>query len=160
MKALGRSRAAKPPVSSGELCSPVARRPATARDCVSLVLVRHAHEDAAARLVPAVLTGSGGGRDGLALSESTRSVDGSPGDVVGWTGAYVPARPARRCRPPLASRLPPVTGRAKLCRALARFTREDAASHRGAPRSRASRRSRPIIPGMRALSAPPAPVPG
>ena len=34
---------------------------ATARDCVSLALVRHAHEDAAAHLVPAVLAGS---RDG------------------------------------------------------------------------------------------------
>jgi len=36
-----------------------ARRPATARDCVSLALVRFAHENAAARLVPAVLAGRG-----------------------------------------------------------------------------------------------------
>jgi len=72
--------------------------------------------------VPAVLAGSGDDRGGLALSESTRTVDGSPSDVAGWTGVYVAARPARRCRPP--------------------------------------RRSRPTIPGVRALSAPPTPVPG
>jgi len=36
-----------------------ARRPATARDCVSLALVRFAHENAAARLVPAVVRGRG-----------------------------------------------------------------------------------------------------
>jgi len=39
---------------------------ATARDCVSLALVRFAHENAAARLVPAVLAGRGDGRGGLA----------------------------------------------------------------------------------------------
>jgi len=32
-------------------------------------------------------------------SESTRTVDSPSSDVVGWTGVYVPARPARRCRP-------------------------------------------------------------
>ncbi len=37
----------------------------------------------AARLVPAVLAGSGDDRGGLALSESTRTVDASPSDVAG-----------------------------------------------------------------------------
>ncbi|UHQ96257.1 hypothetical protein [Natrinema halophilum] len=60
-----------------------ARRPATARDGVSLALVRFAHEDAATRLVPAVLAGSGDGRVGLALSESARTVEGPPSDVAG-----------------------------------------------------------------------------
>jgi len=95
-----------------------ARRPATARDCVSLALVRFAHEDAAARLVPAVLAGSGDGRSGLALSESTRTVDGSPSDVAGWTGAYVAARPARRCRLPVST----------AHRRLVRFAHETSAS--------------------------------
>jgi len=69
-----------------------ARRPATARDCVSLVLVRFAHENAAARLVPAVLAGSGTA-EAASPSESTRTVDSPSSDVVGWTGVYVPARP-------------------------------------------------------------------
>jgi len=49
----------------------------------------------AARLVPAVLAGSGNDRGALALSESARTVAGSPSDVAGWTGAYVTARTAR-----------------------------------------------------------------
>jgi len=37
--------------------------------------------------------GVGDGRGGLALLESTRTVDSPSSDVVGWTGVYVPARP-------------------------------------------------------------------
>ena len=49
-------------------------------------------------------TPSAGGRDGLALSESTRTVAGSPSTAAGWTGVCVTARPARRCRTPRRSR--------------------------------------------------------
>ncbi|AAC82917.1 unknown (plasmid) [Halobacterium salinarum NRC-1] len=47
-------------------------------------------------------TSSPGNRSGLALSEFDRTVDCSSGDVVGWTGVYVSARPARRCRLPVS----------------------------------------------------------
>ena len=49
-----------------------AQHPATARDAVSLALVRFAHEDTAALFVPVMLAGSGDDQDGLTLSEATR----------------------------------------------------------------------------------------
>jgi len=83
-----------------------ARRPATARDCVSLALVRFAHENAAARLsCLRCLRGRGTAEAASPFLESTRTVDSPSSDVVGWTGVYVPARPARRCRPPRRSQL-------------------------------------------------------
>jgi hypothetical protein len=83
----------------------------TARDSVSLPLVRYAHEDAAALLVPAVLAGSGDGRGSLALSESARAVNGSPSDIAGWVGVSMTARTARRI-PPSASLATDHSGRA------------------------------------------------
>ena len=64
----------------------------------------------AARLVPAVLTGSGDGRDGLALSESARVVAGTPSDVTGWIGVL--NGPPRSPLPPSASLAIDHSGRA------------------------------------------------
>jgi len=78
-----------------------ARRPATARDCVSLALVRFAHENAAARLVPAVLAGSG-------TAEAASPFLSPPGLSIPhratWSAGQVCTyRPARSPLPPSAS---------------------------------------------------------
>ena len=124
-----------------------------------------------------------GFRQGRALD--LWGVDASGGVVVSssvasWAGVSVSARPARRCRPSLAhgsrrSRVASLPARLEALLAVAPRGRR---SRRGAPclavitarlnrglppvglAGRASLRSRPTIPGVRALPAPLAPGPG
>jgi len=70
-----------------------ARRPATARDCVSLALVRFAHENAAAHIsCLRCFAGSGDGRGGLALLSPPgyRLCHRASSPVERW---FSPARP-------------------------------------------------------------------
>jgi len=85
-----------------------------------------------------VLAGSGDDRDGLALSESARTVVDSPSDMVDKTGG------SQRPAPLAAFRLP-----------VSKLTDASFASLTRPPHY-----SRPTIPGMRALAAPRAPGPG
>ena len=74
-----------------------------------------------------------GGRDGLALSESTTTSVAAPSGGASRTGVYVTARPARRCRPPLAhgSRRSPFAPRRSLRSRLASLA-TDQSGHAGA----------------------------